>query len=112
MKIYTDANPKELSYVVGQNLKSCIVRLNSTLTNNEAEYQAVLYALLNNDWRSQSLNLLSDSQLIVNQLNRKYKIKEPRLRELAENIWALVKDRDVIFTWIPREENLAGKLLK
>jgi len=111
MKVYVDANPKELAYVTEYG-ESTIIPLSTVLTNNEAEYQAVLFVMFKPEWRYSNLDILSDSQLIVNQLNRKFHIKEPRLAEHANCVWQLIPGRKVTFTWIPREQNLAGKLLK
>jgi ribonuclease HI len=66
-----------------------------TATNNEAEYQAFLAAL---EWlTTQDLNSTSlitfklDSKLVVEQLNRNWKVKEPRMRKLAEQAWKQLK---------------------
>lgn len=64
-------------------------------TNNEAEYQAFLASL---EWVQQVRTAGSvdisriewklDSMLVVNQLNKKWKIKEPRLAIFAQTAWA------------------------
>lgn len=87
-------------------------------TNNEAEYAAILEAL---QWLHTALAERSveavvchlDSQLVVNQLNRDWKIKEPRMRRYAEQCWALVEEIDVpvTFTHVPRAENSAADAL-
>jgi len=77
------------------------------MTNNEAEYAAVLLALHSIKYRP--LTIHSDSQLVVNQLNHKYTIKKKELRQLALQVWA--NAQNVKFVWIPREKNLAGRLL-
>jgi len=61
-------------------------------TNNESEYLAfitavewlVKYSLENN---VSSVNFFLDSKLVVEQINKNWKIKEPRLRELANQAW-------------------------
>jgi ribonuclease HI len=84
------------------------------LTNNEAEYIAVKNAL---GWACieglKEVEILSDSQLIVKQLNHDWHIKEDRLRTFAQTIWNFIRENNmnVKFTWIPREKNKAGKLL-
>ena len=54
-----------------------------------------------------------DSELIVNQLNAKYKIKEKNLIPFFIEIWNLKQNfNEVKFTHIPREKNKeADKLL-
>ena len=81
------------------------------LTNNEAEYHAVIAALSNAKITSinESIDICSDSQLIINQLNRRWNIKEDHLRKLAEQVWLLCKDLKVRFFWV--SNNMAGKVL-
>ena len=110
MLIFTDGSGKTGKYVYVIPEKK-IVRLfqKRGLTNNEAEYNAVIMALKEN--KDNDIRIQSDSQLIVNQLNKNYKIKEPRLRKLAEKVWELCKGRNVHFYWIRRESNKAGFIL-
>ena len=110
MIVYTDGSGKTGNYVYVIPEKK-IVKLfqKRGITNNEAEYLGVATAL--KEIRNKNIRLFSDSQLIVNQLNRKYKIKEPRLKTLAEQVWKLCENRNVEFTWIPREKNKAGHIL-
>ncbi len=90
-------------------------------TNNFAEYQAMIFALKKvkqliggKNCRKAEIMLYSDSQLIVSQLNGKYKIKEKTLFPLFIDIWNLKQDfKKVEFIYIPREENKeADKLVK
>lgn len=53
-----------------------------------------------------------DNEVVVKQLSRQYHIKEPRIRKLAQNIWQMIENVDVKFMWVPRKDNLAGKMLK
>lgn len=110
MDIYTDGSGKTGRYIyaIPEKKKVVISRLKG-LTNNESEYMAVLKALREN--KDDDIKIISDSQLIVNQLNKKYKIKEDRLRDLATKIWKLCEERSVTFSWVPREKNLAGRIL-
>ena len=76
-------------------------------TNNYAEYSAVLKALkLSCKNKVQSLVLKSDSQLLVNQLSGKYKVRSPNIRSLYQACakYAL-KIPAVQFQHIPREQN-------
>lgn len=84
-----------------------------TATNNEAEYQAVIFALKkvkqlygNEKTERMSLEINMDSELIVNQLNGKFKIKEKSLVPFFIDTWNLKQDfKEVRFIQIPREEN-------
>ena len=76
-------------------------------TNNQAEYRALLKGL----HRSQALgvrklNVFMDSELIVKQLNRLYKIKNKDLKPLYQQIKKLEKFfEEVSFTHVPRLMN-------
>jgi ribonuclease HI len=75
-------------------------------TNNIAEYTAVIRALEYAKKSGESeVHLRSDSQLIVRQLNGDYKTKDPKLKPLKRKIDLLLKDMNVIFEHIPREQN-------
>jgi len=54
----------------------------------------------------------SDNEVVVKQLSRQYHIGNDRLRKLAQQIWQMTKNVEVKYQWIPRAENLAGKMLK
>ncbi len=84
-------------------------------TNNEAEYQAVLGALdaLPAILKSYQISVVEwrlDSMLVVQQLNKKWKIKEPRLAQFAQRIWHQLVRLTVpfSFSYIPREQNAAA----
>lgn len=88
-------------------------------TNNRAEYQALILALEKvEQWiKDQRLEVekivcYSDSELLVKQLNRHYKVKDPELARLFVQVWNLVqKLPKVEFHHVPRERNkLADKL--
>ena len=106
MKVYTDASPSEIACVPETGLPYCKILIGN-YTSNEAEYQAIIEALKHFPGVTE---ILSDSQLAVNQLNYKWAIKENRLRALAMRVRKLCPE-GVIFTWVPREQNKAGKLL-
>ncbi|HCU71078.1 MAG TPA: hypothetical protein DIC35_05015 [Candidatus Moranbacteria bacterium] len=82
-------------------------------TNNEAEYEALIFglkkikALLGKDKTKQySIECYLDSELIVKQLNHEYKLKEERIQKYFIEIWNLMLDfGKVIFRHIPREKN-------
>ena len=81
-------------------------------TNNEAEYIAVQKAL-ESAGQKDEIEILSDSKLVVNQLNREWHIKDARMRNLFDKVHKLIREKElnVTFTWIPRAENKAGKYL-
>ena len=56
--------------------------------------------------------IYSDSKNTVKQLNHEYAINNEHLRNLAREAWLIMgKIPKLTITWIPRNENLAGKML-
>jgi len=120
MKVYVDASPSEIACVPDEPFdwsdhnRNCIHPipyyeiLVGNYTNNEAEYIAVIRAL--EKFSPEVAEILSDSQLVVNQLNLKWSTKEDRLRNYGNQVHKLAQGK-VKFTWIPREQNPAGRLL-
>lgn len=87
------------------------------MTNNEAEYQAVLFGLETlkrmygkEEARRLNIEVRLDSELVASQLNGKYQIKEDKLVPLFMKVWnERVKDfPQIIFTHVPREKNLGA----
>ena len=82
-------------------------------TNNFAEYQAVLRAFeLGAQHKVQKLTLYSDSQLLICQLQKKYKVKSPKLKPLflacQKFLSQIPQSR---FQHIPREQNQGADAL-
>ena len=82
-------------------------------TNNEAEYQALIFALKKakalfgkEKIKEMEFEARLDSELIVKQLNHEYKIEEENLQPLFLKVWNLMLDFGSInFVVVPREEN-------
>ena len=82
-------------------------------TNNEAEYQSVIFALKKikhliggEKAKKLEIEIKTDSELIVKQLNGEYKIKKQNLMPFFIEIQNLKQDfNKVNFIHIPREEN-------
>ncbi len=82
-------------------------------TNNDAEYKAVIFALKKfkalfgkKIAETSEIEIKSDSELMVRQLNGEYKIENQNIGELFLEIWNLKIDyKKVKFTLIPREKN-------
>jgi ribonuclease HI len=82
------------------------------ISNNEAEYLAIITALNNVADKDSQIVILSDSQLVVNQINHKYGINNEKLRRLAAQVWILAKKFDKFeLQWLRRSENKAGRML-
>lgn len=76
-------------------------------TNNIAEYKALLLALREARLLGgESLLINMDSELVVRQMQGRYKIKEPNLKDLAQEVLFKIKDfKSVEFRHVPRELN-------
>jgi len=84
----------------------------SNITNNQAEYLAIIAALKKFQDSSVQIVIFSDSKNTVNQLNHEFAINNEQLRALAQEAWLLIpKIPQLEIKWIPRKENLAGKML-
>ena len=67
-------------------------------TNNEAEYNALILLLKAARERSiTKLKIYGDSQLIIRQISKQWKINLPHLRLLAQEAWKLMDGIDVSF---------------
>ena len=96
--------------------------LGKDLTNNEAEYQALIFGLQTvfelfkekTELKNLDLEIKLDSELVIKQLRGEFKIKEARLKVLATEVKEIISYlglASVTFTHIRREENeLADKL--
>jgi len=82
-------------------------------TNNEAEYRAVIFALKKFKQifgkklaKNNEIELRSDSELLIRQLNGEYKILEPKIGDLFLKLWNLRIDfKKIKFKLISREKN-------
>lgn len=82
-------------------------------TNNEAEYEAVIFALQKikqlfgkDKIKNFEIEMRVDSQLIARQLRGEYKIEEGKLSPLFIKVWNLRIDfGKITFIEIPREKN-------
>lgn len=120
-KIYCDGATDKVCYII-EGCEPVVKRLPRKRTNNEAEYLALITALeAAKKARLKDIEIMSDSQLIVNQVNSRlnktyvprYKTREKRLYNLgslAISYFGFFKNFALL--WIPREENLAGHILE
>ncbi|MCZ6648377.1 MAG: ribonuclease HI family protein [Thaumarchaeota archaeon] len=82
-------------------------------TNNLAEYLALIAVLRKSlELGIQKITAYSDSELLVNQVNGKYKVKNKGILEHWMQVMKLVNGfQQFSFEWIPREKNqMADKL--
>ncbi|MDA8299186.1 MAG: ribonuclease HI family protein [Deltaproteobacteria bacterium] len=74
------------------------------LTNNEAEYKALIIALeylveLTNTNERFNINFLSDSQLLVNQINGVYSVKSPNILPLYNKAKKIIANLNAVYSF-------------
>ncbi len=76
-------------------------------TNNYAEYQAIISGLKKaHELGADEVACVADSKLVVEQLNRRWKVKEPTLQKLFIEAWnAMQKFKKVKISHILRQGN-------
>jgi ribonuclease HI len=77
-------------------------------TNNQAEYQALIEGLkAMKDWDFDRLEVYMDSKLVVEQVNGKWKVKEPELQQFHRQATELLKEfgDKVSISHVGRDEN-------
>ncbi|HKW51292.1 MAG TPA: ribonuclease HI family protein [Candidatus Eisenbacteria bacterium] len=82
-------------------------------TNNEAEYLAIIAALQYlREIRAKAADFYLDSELVVRQLNGRYKVKEPRLQSLHGQATMLLNAVPMhTIQHVPRKENARADAL-
>ena len=120
--IYTDGGargnqgPAAIGVVIANEKGAAIKKYSQYLgekTNNEAEYEAVIFALKKvkalfgkEKIKKMEIEIRSDSELITSQLNHQFKIEEENLQKLFMKIWnALIDFDEIKFMYVPREKN-------
>jgi len=118
--VYTDGGargnpgPAAIGFLIlnqkGDELSKFGKKIGNT-TNNVAEYQAVIEALLwiknNCSTKVLKVEFNLDSKLVVNQLNGLFKIKKGHLREKILTIRKLEQEigGNIFYQYVPREKN-------
>ncbi len=88
-------------------------------TNNDAEYQALIFALKKlkallgaTHAKNTQVECRLDSELIVKQMTHQYKITKPNTQKYFLDVWNTMLDfAGVTFVHIPREENVVADAL-
>ena len=113
VKVYVDGRGGEHSgygYVVPATGDSFYAE-ETGLTNNQAEYTAILAALQRYEGTG-AITIYSDSQVVVSQIDHRYAIKNDALRILARQVWQMMQQYESVqVRWVRRQDNPAGKML-
>lgn len=94
-------------FIEYNNIKKGYYFYTGFLTNNEAEYKALIKSLeIAKDKGLTKVKINSDSELIVNQINGDYKVKKNNLIELYNKAKKLIKEfTEFKINYIEREKN-------
>jgi len=119
LKIYTDGaargNPGPAAYafifVHNDNILHQGFGYIGTKTNNSAEYKAIINALKAAEkFHRGHLQIFSDSNLAVQQINKKWKINYPHLSEMCSEVYKLCeKYENVEFFYVNRKNRYIQK---
>ncbi len=107
--------PAAIGVVISDNEKviATISRCLGEATNNQAEYQAVIAGLEKAlQLKINEVECILDSELVVKQLRREYKVKNKELAALFVKAYNLsLQFKKISFRHVPREENKAADRL-
>jgi ribonuclease HI len=100
-------------YDASHNLVAEVSEYLGIATNNQAEYKALIAALKKAiQMGAKELDCYLDSELVVKQLKREYKVKNKELAPLFLEIHNLsISFKNISYTHIPREKNAAADKL-
>jgi ribonuclease HI len=89
------------------------VRWVDGLTNNAAEYRGLI-SVLEYLAEGSRARIYTDSQVVCQQFNGKWAVNDQKLISLLSVARELIEEKclHVDVKWLPREQNLAGKLLE
>jgi len=76
-------------------------------TNNVAEYRGLIAGIqaAKKLFPQPVLDIRLDSKLVVEQMSGRWKVKHPDMQQLVKHAWEVIGDTEVMFTWVPRENN-------
>lgn len=83
-------------------------RLSRTMTCNEAEYTALLFAMeVIRGYRTTEVQFRLDSQIVINQVRGIFNVQQPALRRCCEQVRQLTArlGKKATFIHVPREKN-------
>lgn len=89
------------------------VRYVDGLTNNQAEYRGLIFALRNLPVGSVA-DIFTDSQLLHRQYNQEWNVNDVDLQNLLDRAVEIIRERHLTVTlhWVGRKANLAGPILE
>ncbi len=115
MKIYIDGGTRGSKICLVDTFKNKTITKfrGGNPTNNELEYLALLYCLeyINNNHKNRSVDIYTDSLLVANQINGRWRVTTETLKPLHDKCKRRLTDK-IKIKWIRRHSNLAGLYLE
>ena len=111
--IYIDGGTRNSNICMVDGTKTIVKYRKRNPTNNELEYLALLYALgyVRDKYPKKNILIRSDSMLVVNQMNGKWRVTTDTLIPLHDKCSRLITNK-IKIKWISRDFNLAGHVLE
>jgi len=108
--------PAAIGAVIKDETGRILGRISRTIgvtTNNQAEYQAIIAAMEKAiGMGAKQVTVKSDSELVVEQINGRYKIKNTGLRPLYQKVVQLAGSiESFAIVYVPREQNAEADAL-
>lgn len=113
MRAYIDGSSKGMyGYCIPEKKKLRVIN-DYPMTNNQAEWLALIALLMDLEMYTQ-IRVLSDSQIVVNQLQETWETRNGELLYLKKVCQQIIETKELKVTmiWIPRNKNLFGKHLE
>lgn len=112
MKVYCDGAEDHYCYVFDGD--DPVVESHDGSSHNVGEYLAVIEALVvAHDRKLKTVDVYTDSKLVVEQVNCRWKVKQAHLlpyRDVARDL--LLKLDGSRLIWVGRDDNIAGRVLQ
>ena len=114
MKIYCDGGTRGNVICVVHDDTIIVKKRGAKCTNNELEYLALIYTLeYINTHNLKNVTIYSDSKLMVNQMNGKWRVTNQSLHTLYEKSnKKMLNCCGVQIKWVQRKYNKAGRHLE
>ncbi len=113
MDIYIDGGTRNSNICLVDDTRTIVRYRKKHPTNNELEYLALLYALgyIRDKYRGKEITIYSDSKLVVNQINKKWRVTTEPLIKLHGKCSKMLTSK-IKIRWISRDFNRAGWVLE
>jgi ribonuclease HI len=109
--VYVDGGTRDMAICLHdpQRRKTIVKTRKGAATNNDLEYLAVIYGIeyVRKYYPKDKITIISDSMLVVKQVNQLWKIRSNSLAALNKKVLNK-KTKLIKIKWVPRDINQAG----